>query len=95
MIFSRYIMYKEHPDEGGNRPTVYEAEKYHDLLANMLQSEEFRATLSSDEVTVMAVAHDILCWTLGHDNNGTLEIQLRKWGKQLDDFNGARDHFDN
>jgi hypothetical protein len=84
-MYSRYILYNS-DEEGGNRPTPYEANHYHDLLEEMLGSEWIK-TVPEGIRDAMFVVRDTLCWTLGHDHNPAIETNLRKWAEAYHNSN--------
>lgn len=94
MTTSRYILYKETEDEGLNRPTVYEAATYHDLIEDMLGNEEFMSAIPYETRQAMLVVRDTLCWTLGHDSNASLATNLRSWSDLYNEFMDMDESFD-
>ncbi len=97
---SRYILYRELdegeiPEEATNRPTTYEAKRYHDYLEEMLQDEGFLHHIPMDMAEAMSLVHDVLCWTLGHDNNGDMGHNMTKWAKMHKNYLHVKDDFDN
>lgn len=93
--FSRFILYKAEDDEESNLPTTYEAREYHDVIGDMLEDNEFMRLMPHDTALAMQVVMDTLCWTLGHDENGNLAINLGKWTEAYADFRGSEESYDN
>lgn len=95
-LSSRFILYKE--DEGEdttNRPTVYEAMKYHNFIEEMLGNEVFvKEKIPESVYQAMLVARDTLCWTLGHDSNGSFPINLGQWSEDYAEFLDIQDRYD-
>ena len=91
---NRFILYSENEKGGGNRPTVYEARRYHNLLEDMMESP-FYQTLTDPARMSLQLIHDVLCWTLGHDNNPSLEKNLGAWVQAYDDFGDTEEDFSN
>lgn len=94
MMFSRYILYRENGEEGGNRPTTYEARYYHDIIEDMMDSP-FYQTLPDGTRMALKLVHDVLCWTLGHDNNPSLEKNLGAWVQAYQDYNDMEENSKN
>lgn len=54
-----------------------EIQRAHDLLVNLIASEELRTTLFDGEILDrMLSALDALCWVLRHDHNVTFAVNL-------------------
>ena len=92
---SRFILYKETEDEENNRPTIYEGNSYHDTINDILHDEEFMGLQDDDTRLAIQVARDTLCWTLGHDHNNNLAVNLRDWVDAYQAHCGTSDSFEN